>query len=432
MTGGARVVEPERSQLSWDLVDLEAWLPADHRARVVWAFVLTLKLDPLYAKIKAREGEPGRPAADPRVLLALWLYATIESVGSAREVDRLSQSDLAYRWLRGGVPLDYHTLSDFRVENGEILDRLLSESLAALMAEGLVRLEEVIIDGTKVKAAAGKDSFKTADGLAKAATLAAERVAALKAEVEADPALQKRRGQAARERAAREAVERAARARAMLDRLAAEKEQRAKTHKAAEDRKGEPTASLSDPEARMMRFADGAVRPGWNVQVAATSDHGFIVGIAATDRRNDTGLAPPMVDEIERLLAAAPARIIIDGGLATQDDIVALAERDKPVTVFAPVKPDRQDVTTHSLHVRVAKRAREPAALQEWRARMATANGAAVMRRRKRIELVNAHIKTRGLGRLLVRGLAKVQAVLCLHALAHNLITEHRMRLAAA
>ena len=432
MTGGARVVEAERSQLSWDLVDLDAWLPGDHRARVVWAFVLTLNLDPLYAKIKAREGEAGRPAADPRVLLALWLYATIEGVGSAREVDRLSQSDLAYRWLRGGVPLDYHTLSDFRVENDEVLDQLLGQSLAALMAEGLVRLEEVIIDGTKVKAAAGKGSFKTADGLAKAATLAAERVAALKAEIEADPAAQKRRSEAARKRAAREAEERAARARAMLDRLAAEKKERAKTHKTAEDKKGEPTASLSDPEARMMRFADGAVQPGWNVQVAATSDHGFIVGIIPTDRRNDTGLAPPMVDEIERLLAVVPSRIIVDGGLATQDDIVALAERDKPVTVFAPVKPDRHDVTAHSLYLRAAKRAREPAALQEWRARMATADGAAVMRRRKRIELVNAHTKNRGLGRLLVRGFAKVRAVLCLHALAHNLMTAHRLRLAAA
>jgi transposase len=432
MTGGARVVEADRSQLSWDLVDLDAWLPADHRARIVWAFVLTLNLAPLYAKIKSREGEAGRPAADPRVMLALWLYATIEGVGSAREVDRLSQSDLTYRWLRGGVPLDYHTLSDFRVENDEILDRLLSESLAALMAEGLVRVEEVIIDGTKVKAAAGKDSFKTADGLAKAATLAAEKVAALKTEVEADPAAQKRRSRAARERAGREAVERAARARAMLDRLAAEKEERAKTHKTAEDKKGEPTASLSDPEARMMRFADGAVRPGWNVQVAATSDHGFIIGIEATDRRNDTGLAPPMVDEIERRLAVVPSRIIVDGGLATQDDIVALAGRDKPVTVFAPVKPDRQDVTAHSLYLRAAKRACEPAALQEWRARMATADGATVLRRRKRIELVNAHIKTRGLGRLLVRGLAKVRAVLCLNALAHNLMTAHRLRLAAA
>jgi transposase len=414
------------------LVDLDAWLPADHRARIVWGFVLTLNLAALYAKIKSREGEAGRPAADPRVMLALWLYATIEGVGSAREVDRLSQSDLAYRWLRGGVPLDYHTLADFRVENGVILDRLLSESLAALMAEGLVRLEEVIIDGTKVRAAAGKDSFKTADGLAKAATRAAERVAALKAEVEADPAAQKRRSQAARERAAREIAERTARARVMLDRLAAEKEERAKTHKTAEDKKGEPTASLSDPEARMMRFADGAVRPGWNVQVAATSDHGFIVGIEATDRRNDTGLARPMIDEVERRLGGVPSRLIVDGGLATQDDFVALAERDKLVTVFAPVKPDRQDVTAHSLYLRAAKRAREPAALQEWRARMATADGATVLRRRKRIELVNAHIKNRGLGRLLVRGLAKVRAVLCLHALAHNLMTAHRLRLAAA
>src|SRR5262249_22815889 len=171
---------------------------------------------------------------------------------------------------------------------------------------------------------------------------------------------------------------------------------------------------------------------GWNGRVGAPSDQGFIVGIGATDRRNDTGLAPPMVDEIERLLAATPSRIIVDGGLATQGDIVALAERDKPVTVFAPVKPNRPDVTAHSLYLRAAKRAREPAALQDGRARMATADGEAVMRRRKRIELVNAHIKTRGLGHLLIRGLVKVQAVLCLHALAHNLMTAHRLRLAAA
>src|SRR5258705_13595390 len=104
MTGGARVVEAERSQLSWDLVDLDAWLPADHRARVVWAFVLTLNLSPLYAKIKAREGEAGRPAADPRGLLGRWLYATIEGGGSARGIDRLTQSDPGHRWLRRGGP----------------------------------------------------------------------------------------------------------------------------------------------------------------------------------------------------------------------------------------------------------------------------------------------------------------------------------------
>jgi transposase len=432
MTGGARVVKADRSQLLWDVVDLDGWLAADHRARIVWAFALTLDLSALYAAIKSREGEAGRPKSDPRVLLALWLYATIEGVGSARLLDRLSQTDLAYRWLRGGVPVDYHILSDFRSEHGRLLDQLLSQSLAALMAEGLVRLDEVIIDGTKVRAAAGRGSFKTADGLAEMARLAEARVTALKAEVDADPAAHSKRRKAASERAAREAKDRAARAKAMLDRLEAEKKARARTHKADEAKKAAPSASTTDPQARMMRFADGAIRPGYNVQVAVTADHGLIVGIEPTDRRNDSGLAQSMVEEVERRLAVTPSRIIVDTGYATGADIVALTQRDRPVVVYAPVKPDRQDVTTHALRVRAVRRAGEPAALQEWRARMAAPEGKAAMRTRKRIELVHAHTKNRGLGRQLLRGLAKIRAVALLHALAHNLMTAHRLRMAAA
>jgi transposase len=431
MTSGAKIVTADRSQLAWDMVDLEGLLAADHRARVVWAFALTLDLDPLYAAIKSREGESGRPRSDPRVLLALWLYATIEGVGSAREVDRLSQMEVAYRWLRGGVPLDYHTLCDFRRDSGDVLDRLLSESLAALMAEGVVRLEEVIIDGTKVEASAGKGSFKTGDGLAEMGRRAEQRVVALKAEVDADPAVNARRRRAARERAAREGAERAARAKAMLDKLQAEKKARAKRHKSAEADKAEPSVSTTDPEARMMRFADGAVRPGYNVQVAATADHGIILGVVATDRRNDSGLARPMVQEVERRLRTTPSRIIVDTGYATGADIVALAEGNR-LMVYAPVKPERTDVTAHAHRVRAAKRAREPVALQEWRARMATPDGEARMRRRKRIELVHAQLKNRGFGRQFLRGLAKVRAVALLHALAHNLMTAHRLRPAAA
>jgi transposase len=136
--GKARVVRPDRSQLSWDLVDPEAWLPADHIARLVWAFVLTLDLDRLYDKVQAREGEAGRPAADPAVQLALWLLATIEGVGSARALDRLTERHLAYRWLCCGVPVNYHGLADFRVAHADVLDELLTQSLASLMAEGFI------------------------------------------------------------------------------------------------------------------------------------------------------------------------------------------------------------------------------------------------------------------------------------------------------
>ena len=153
----ARVVRPDRRQLRWDMIDLEGLLPADHRARLVWSFVESLDLSPLYDRVLAREGEAGRPAADPAVLLSLWLYATLEGVGSARELERLAQSDAAYRWLAGGVPLNYHGLADFRVDSVEVLDRLLTQSVTALIAEGLISLAAIAVDGTKVRASASKE-----------------------------------------------------------------------------------------------------------------------------------------------------------------------------------------------------------------------------------------------------------------------------------
>ena len=125
--GDARIIKADRSQLSWDLIDLDAWLAADHRARIVWAFVETLDLGEFYSKIKARGSDPGRPTADPKVLLSLWLLATIEGIGSARALERLTKRDLAYRWLAGGVPLNYHGLSDFRTGHADVLDILVGK-----------------------------------------------------------------------------------------------------------------------------------------------------------------------------------------------------------------------------------------------------------------------------------------------------------------
>src|SRR6202045_11827 len=159
MANEARFIRPERFQTRWDFIDLEALLPADHRARIVWSFVESLDLSALYDAIKSREGEPGRPPPDPAVLMALWLYATIEGVGSARQLERLTQSDLAYRWIAGGVPLNYHGLSDFRVALVWVLDRLLTESVTALIKARVISLEEIVVDGTKVRANASRGSF---------------------------------------------------------------------------------------------------------------------------------------------------------------------------------------------------------------------------------------------------------------------------------
>lgn len=431
MVGGeARVVRADRAQLRWDLIDLESLVAADHRARMVWAFVEGLSLDPLYAGIKSREGEAGRPAADPAVLLALWLYATVEGIGSARELARLCERDIAYRWLAGGVPVNHHGLADFRVDHGDFLDRLLSESVAALVAEGLVDLDEVTVDGTKVKALAGKGSFAGEDRMARATRQAEERVERLKAEIDADPGAHARRRKAAGERAARDIAERAARARVALTRLKAEKAERARTHTKDEAKKGEPRVSLSDPEARWMRFADGSVKAGYNIQIAATGK-GLVLSVMATDRRNDAGLAVPMVDDIERRYGRVPKRLLVDTNYATAEDIARLASHPAgAVHVYTPPPEERDDVKPETLRRRAIERAREPQALTDWRRRMASDEGQAIYRGRKRIELVNAHIKNRGFDRLNLRGIVKAGIAALWQAIAHNMLVASRLRLA--
>jgi transposase len=434
MTNEARFIRPDRFQARWDVIDLEALLPSDHRARVVWEFVATLDLSALYDAIKARAGEPGRPPPDPAVMLALWLYATIEGVGSARQLDRLAQRDVSYRWIAGGVPLNYHGLADFRVSHMEVLDRLLSESVTALIAEGLVSLAEIAVDGTKVRANASRDSFKTGSKLEQIGATVERRLAALRAEIASDPEASSRRQRAAQERAAREVKERAERARAALDRVRAEKAERAKTHPQDEaKKKSEPKVSLSDPQARIMRFADGAVRPAYNAQIAVLPQAGIIVSVEMTDRRNDAGLAAPMVDAIVHRYGQAPEKLLVDTHYATSEDIAALAEHAAgPVKVFAPTPTERADVTAQSLAKRKSKRAREPESVKEWRSRMGTPAGQEVYGLRKLIERINANLKNHGFGFLYVRGLIKAKAVALWHALANNLMAAHRLRSKAA
>ncbi len=433
----ARYVEANRTQLSWDLVDLESLLPSDHRARQVWQFAEALDLGPFYDSIRSREGHAGRPPADPRVLLALWLYATLEGVGSARELARLVERDVAYRWLAGGVPVNHHGLADFRVDWSEQLDRLLTQSVTVLVDAGMVSLDELAIDGTKIRASASKRSFTRGGRLERIESAAAARVAHLREEVETDPAASTRRRQAAIERAAREAKAKVDKARAALDRLREEKKKREKSHAKEEKRKSSPSVSLSDPEARRMRFPDGSVRAAYNLQTVAVPAIGLVVSVKATDRRNDKGLAKPMLDDVMERFGRRPDRVLLDEGYASQADIKALATPRPgrpPTLIYMPVpheKPE-EELKPRTRAKRRLNRVREPEAIREWRQRMATDEAKDIFRRRKLIERIHAHYKNRGLDRLTVRGIAKVHAAALWHALANNLLVSQRLRLQSA
>jgi transposase len=426
--GGARVRQANREQLSFELVDLEALLPQDHRVRLVWAFVAALDITSLYAAVKARGSVAGRPVADPKLLLGLWLYATTENIGSARELERRVARDIAYRWMAGGVSVNYHQLAEFRVDHGDLLDRLLTESVTALLAEGLLNLDEMIADGTKVQAAASHGSYGRRARFERLEKIARDKIATLRQEVEmapgADLAASAKRVKAARERAARALLERAQRAKATLEELQRAKAEREKTHSAAEARKEEPKVSLTDPEAQRMRFADGAVKPGYNMQ-AVTTTNGFVLEVDSTARRNDTGLAVPMMEMVKTRYKVLPKRLLVDTKYAVEDDIVALAEDPEgPVMVYAPVPDERPDeaVKPDTLRRRKAQRETEHPALKDWRQRMDTSAGQDIFRKRRRIETTNAWFKNHGLARLTVRGLKKARIIGLWHALAHNIM----------
>src|SRR6516165_6260621 len=432
MSKGVRVISPDRAQLRWEMVDLDSQLPDDHRARVVWAFVQGMELGELYDRIKAREEVAGRPATDPQVVLAVWLYATMEGIGSARAIDRLCQQHAAYRWLCGGAPINHDLLSAFRREHAGLLDRLLTQSVTGLIAEKLVTLEELAIDGTKVRAHAGRGSMSKAKRLESIEKAVAERVAELKSELDTAPAEPERRCKRRALQAAEERARRVKQAQQKLAELVQEKAERAKTHATEEAKKGEPKVSVSDPEARMMRLPDGAAAPAWNVQVATAN--GFIVEIDPTDRRRDSGSAPGLIEKVAERCGGAPQRLLADTTAMTQDDIVKLAEHHPDMTVYSPPPPERPNVTAKTLRTRRLRRRHEPPAVVAWRARMASEEGQEVYRRRKLTERAHGIIKTRGMTRFLVHGREKVRSVCLLQALALNLSWADtlRRRIAAA
>ena len=416
-----RLQRPQRDQITLRPSDLESLLPADHRARLVWAFVESLDLSAFHARIKAVEGHSGRPPIDPAILVSLWLYATLEGVGSARALDRLCDEHDAYRWLCGGVGVNYHTLAAFRVEQADILDRLLTESVAALLADGLVTLATVAQDGLRVRASAGAASYRRRSTLERFLDEAEAQVDALKAELDDDPAATSRRIGAARERAASERAERVRKALRHLPEL-----------EAAKRRAGKPVdearASTSDPEARVMKMADGGYRPAYNVQFAADAESQVIVGLDVTPAGTDHGQLRPMLGQLRRRYGRDPDALLADAGFQTIAEIDELSAAACGTTLYLPVRTPADK--TRDPHQPLAD---DSPAVAAWRVRMGTAEARELYKRRAATaECVNAIARNRGLQRFGVRGPDKARAIALWFALAHNLMRTLVLRTAPA
>jgi len=419
--GPPRVLMAQRNQIALRPMDLEATVGPEHAVRNVWAFVERLDLSALYAEIGSVEGGAGRPAIDPQILMALWLYATVDGVGSAREIERLTEAHDAYRWICGGVNVNHHTLSDFRCARVDVLDELLTNSVAVLVNKELVKLDRVAQDGMRVRASAGAASFRRRSTLECCLEQARAQVQALKGELDGDPDASNRRRGAARKRAAEERQKRLAQALEQLAQVEKQKNKKAVAKKENETeeqykKRTQARASSTDAQARVMKMADGGFRPAYNVQLTTTTDSQIIVGVEVNNCGSDLGQLSPMLKQVEERYEQCPAEWLADGGFARNADIEDAHRRD--TTVYAPVRHPRN--SSRDPHVALPD---DSEAIIQWRQRMGSKAAKEIYKQRAATaECVNAIARGRGLTQFLVRGLNKVKAVALWYALAHNLM----------
>jgi len=297
--------------MTWQMLDVERLIEPDHPARAIWDLVGRLKLEGFYAPIEAVEGGAGRTPWDPRLLISLWIYAYSRGISSAREIARRCTYEPAFQWLCGLGEINHHTLSDFRVDHDKSLRELFVQVLGVLSSEGLVSLERVMHDGTRIKACAGADSFRREERLREHLEAARKQVEAMGDPRQEEPT----RKRAAQERAVRERQQR----------LEQALEEVQKVRQAKRDHKEQVRASQSDPQARVMKQADGGYAPSYNVQLSTEASHRVIVGADVSQSGSDYVHLIGAVAQVEANLGQKPAQVVVDGGFTSRENIMAMA-----------------------------------------------------------------------------------------------------------
>lgn len=420
--GRPRMKSPVRDQQLMSYLSLDERVPRDSPVRAVWDLVAQADLSELFARIHAVEGRPGRNPINPRILMCLWLFATVEGISKAREIERLTERDLLFQWICGGVSVNRTTLSAFYTACPDLLSQTLTDHVAALMQAKLVNLNRVALDGMRTRANAGKSSFRRDPTLEELQRTAQEQVERLARErqdkdhsgggrptvEESDAADRLRRVEAARVAVA----------------------ELAKTREARKKGDGVKTrVSTTDPEARTMKMANGGYNPAYNVQFATATGSDIIVGVDVNNLGSDAGLMEPMMQQVEERFGQVPAELLVDGGYSVVDDITATTAAG--TTVIAPVKEEAEKRAKGIDPFQPL--AKDSPAVGDWRRRMGLAETKEIYKERaSTAELINAQARNRNLQQFTVRGLVKVKVVALWYALAHNLMRGLSLRSQAA
>jgi len=314
----AKVIPIDRTQNLLVPLDVDRLIGEDHEARVIWKLTGKLDLTKFYEPLVSAQGIAGRPSWDPRMLLSIWLYAYSRGENSARAIAREMAYEPGLMWLSGLGEVNHDKLSDFRRNNKEALDGVFTQVLAAMESEGWIDLEQVMHDGTKIRAQAGADSMRRKETLERHLEKARQVVKEL-GNPEDEGGSQRRR--AARERAARERVE-------VLEQAAQQMEQLQGAAKKEED-KAAVRVSLTEPEARLMKHGDNAFAPSYNVQISTDAKNTVIVGMHLTQCSSDSGSLGDGVDVVEENLGRPPEQVVADGGYTNRETILKMAERNQ-------------------------------------------------------------------------------------------------------
>lgn len=394
-------------------VRIDELIEETHRARIVWAFVDGLDLSDLYGQVKSVGGNAGRPAIDAKILVAVWLYATLDGETSARRIATFCKEFNPYIWLCGGIEINHHTLSNFYTSHADWLEKQFTLHLASLMYQGLVDLETVAQDGMRVRASAGAASFRRGETLEECLKTAEAYMEKLAKEREENPQVVDKGKQAAKERAARERQERVREAQRQLPEVGAKKK---------ESDRNKARVSTTDPDARVMKMADGGFRPAFNVQFSTDTGSQIIVGFDVVNEGSDQNQLSPILEQIHGRTGEYPDNVLVDGGFVNKTDIENTTEKD--VTLYAPVqKPKDESRDPYQ------PRPKDSQPVADWRERMGTDEAKEIYKERAATaECVNGIARNRGLRQFTVRGLKKAKAAILWYVFAHNLMREAELR----
>lgn len=417
--GKPRVRSPVRNQIEFVNLSLDDLIPEDHQVRNIWYYINQMDLSLFFNKILSTSCNPGRPATDPKILLALWIYAIVEGIGSARVVNRYCVEHLAFKWLCGGISVNYHTISDFRKNNTEEFEELIIQIISRLIHKDLVSLKRVSQDGMRVRASAGTSSFRRKPTLKDALKLAKEQVSALKDELDEDAAACLNRKAAAKKRAAEDRLKRLTEAvnehTKSVTSLAMSKKKHRK--KLTEKEKDEIRTSTTDPKARKMKMNHGGFSPAYNFQLAVDTESKFIIGSYITNRGSDYGELLPMFNKIKDKHKKMPQQFLVDQGYLDHQDIIKVQKSGCKVYVNPKESASKNK-----------PKPEEDNQLAEWRVRMGLDEAKEIYKdRAANSEWANACMRNRGLNRLLIRGMNCVTSVLNLHVLTHNVLRSLKL-----